>query len=103
MQQGINISVLFQTGNLRFIGAALTHSTSSALLGFFIGLSYYKNKSTKAIYFLVGLITATALHSLFNFFIMKQGDFGLYGFMVIWVAVITLLAFLEIIKKIKKS
>jgi len=101
MKGGIDIPSVMQTGNLRFVGAALTHSTSSALVGFFIGLSYYKNKFIKKLFLIIGLITASTLHSFFNFFIMKQGDYGFYGFMIIWIAVITLLAFLEIIKKIK--
>ncbi len=90
-------------GNIRFIGASLLHVAASATIGIFMGLSFYKNRKVKVMFVLAGLITASALHSYFNFLIMKGSDGLLYSFLMVWVVIILLLLVLEKIKRIKKE
>jgi|TARA_Y100000310_G_scaffold296014_1_gene327887 RsiW-degrading membrane proteinase PrsW (M82 family) len=90
--------------NLRFLGATLLHTLSSATVGIMIALSFYKSgKALKIIYTIFGLILATALHSLFNFFIIKEsGDQMLTVFFFVWIGIMILILFFEKIKRIKK-
>src|SRR3989344_2453152 len=69
IDQNITNSIL--TGNLRFLGATLLHTLSSALVGAAIALAYYKkDRVVKFSYLLTGLVLATTLHTFFNFSIM---------------------------------
>jgi len=89
-------------GNLRFLGASLLHVTSSALIGAFMAISFYKSDVAKRVYVLIGIVVAIALHSLFNFFIIKDG--GAYAFATfgaVWLAIIGLIIFFEKVKKIR--
>jgi RsiW-degrading membrane proteinase PrsW (M82 family) len=64
---------LFQISFLRFVSATFLHALSSATLGFFIGLSFFRKKERlKLISF--GLFFATLLHGLYNFSIMEFGE-----------------------------
>ncbi len=55
---------------LRFLGATFLHALSAAIVGFFIGLSFFeKEKRSRLIFF--GLILATLLHGFYNLSIMK--------------------------------
>ncbi|OGI88459.1 hypothetical protein A2995_01510 [Candidatus Nomurabacteria bacterium RIFCSPLOWO2_01_FULL_33_24] len=82
-------------GNLRFLGATLLHAIASGFIGIVLGISFYKKQYQKRFYLLGGLIGAIALHSVFNFFIMKDGGenfFIVFGFL--WViTIINLLLF----------
>ncbi len=90
------------TGNLRFIGATLLHVLSSAAIGVFIGLSFYKRKRTKRIFAFVGVILACVLHAAFNFFILNMAeDQMMRTFLFVWIGVITLIAVLEYLKRIR--
>lgn len=62
-------SKIFEISILRFWGATLLHALSSALIGFFIGLSYKSANSDLFARF--GLLLATTLHGLYNFSIIK--------------------------------
>ncbi len=53
---------------LRFAGATLLHALASALLGYFIALSWFAFSHRRAL-FLVGLALATVFHWVFNLFI----------------------------------
>ena len=55
---------------LRFWGATLLHALCSAIIGFAIAFSFFETKSRKKLLFL-GLISAIALHGLFDFSIMR--------------------------------
>ncbi len=84
------------TGNLRFIGASLLHTMSSATIGVFMAISYYKNNSTRRIYLACGLILAITLHTLFNLFIIQQSEGHIFlVFGSVWVGVITLMLLFE--------
>lgn len=98
-----DIIVSFMTGNLRFMGASILHVLSSATIGIFIGLAFYKSYFTKKISLITGIILAITLHSAFNFFIIKGNGhdmFTIFGFL--WVATVILLLIFEKIKRIKR-
>ncbi len=83
------------TTNLRFLGATLLHSVCSAMIGISMGLAFYGTWLQKKIALFVGLLTAIVLHSLFNFFIIRndgQNFFSVFGFLWI-VTIITMLLF----------
>ena len=83
------------TGNLRFLGSTLLHAIASSMIGSALGLSYYRGWFAKKTYLLIGIVSAIALHSLFNFFIMKgSGENFLQVFGFLWVvAIINILIF----------
>ncbi|VAW21532.1 hypothetical protein MNBD_BACTEROID04-686 [hydrothermal vent metagenome] len=92
-------------GNLRFIGATILHTVSSATVGVAIAFSFHfhKNKFKKIAYLLVGLITATLLHALFNLSIINTESVGeiLTVFSYLWILVIILILLFEKVKKIR--
>jgi RsiW-degrading membrane proteinase PrsW (M82 family) len=89
------------TGNLRFVGATLLHVLSSAAIGVFLGLSFYKSKRIKRLYVVAGVILASLLHSTFNFLILNTPEQHLLRtFGLVWLGLIVLLAVLEYIKRI---
>jgi len=94
-------TVGLMTSQLRFLGSTLLHTVSSGIIGISLGLSFYLGRFTKKLYFLVGLVSAIALHSAFNFFIMdNNGSNILKVFAFLWVAtVINLLLF----EKLRRS
>jgi RsiW-degrading membrane proteinase PrsW (M82 family) len=92
------------TSNLRFLGATLLHTVSSAAVGSAIALSFYRRKKVRREYLLVGITLAVALHALFNLFIMKQTGvrmFFIFGF--VWIAVIALIVFFEKVKRLRAA
>ncbi len=89
------------TGNLRFLGSTLLHAIASSMIGSALGLSFYIQKY-RIPYFLIGIIAAIALHSVFNFFIMKGsgGNFiSVFGFL--WVIAIINILIFEKLKRMK--
>lgn len=89
------------TGNIRFVGASLLHTIASAAIGVSLGLSFYKSKLAKVIALLIGIITAIALHTIFNLFIIKENSgvtFATLGF--VWISVVILMLFFERVKRI---
>ena len=88
------------TGQLRFLGSTLLHTVSSGIIGISIGLSFYMNWPKKRLYILIGIISAIALHSVFNFFIMKSGGSeSLKVFTFLWVATIINLLLFEKLRR----
>jgi RsiW-degrading membrane proteinase PrsW (M82 family) len=88
------------TGHLRFLGATLLHTVSSGTIGVALGLSFYMGKTKKYVYALVGLIFAIALHSTFNFFIMKNnGSNFLTVFGFLWVVTIIIMLLFEKLRR----
>jgi RsiW-degrading membrane proteinase PrsW (M82 family) len=91
------------TGNMRFIGATLLHTVSSAIVGASIALTFYKSKWVKRTGLLIGLILAIALHAVFNFSIMNITNGGIFiVFGAVWVRIVFLILFFEKVKRIKK-
>lgn len=90
------------TGNLRFVGATLLHVLSSAVVGVFMAFAFYKDRLTKFIYAIIGLILATALHTVFNLSIIDASESdALITFSFLWILILGLLLFLEKVKGIR--
>lgn len=94
--------------NFRSIGPMLIHLISSATLGLFIGLAFYKSKYKKALYAGIGLLVAIILHSLFNFFIVLNDTYhNIYFFWTAclgtWILVIAILFFFEKVKRVVRK
>lgn len=97
-----NILEYILTGNLRFMGAMLLHTLTSATIGIAIALSFYKTKMLKRTYLGIGIILSIILHTLFNFFIiLTNGEKLLTIFLFVWAGIIILILFFEKIKKIR--
>ncbi|PIR69256.1 MAG: hypothetical protein COU47_04130 [Candidatus Niyogibacteria bacterium CG10_big_fil_rev_8_21_14_0_10_46_36] len=89
------------TGQLRFLGATLLHVTASGIVGVSIAYSFFHAESRKRNVF-GGLFTATLLHTLFNFFILKQENGNaLQVFIGVWIAAIIFMLLLEKVKRIR--
>ena len=64
------LSEIFEISFLRFLGATFLHALCSAVVGYFIGLSFYRKRERNKL-ILIGLIIAILLHGFYNFFIIK--------------------------------
>jgi RsiW-degrading membrane proteinase PrsW (M82 family) len=88
------------TGDLRFIGATLLHTLSSATIGLALAMAFYRSVGVRRLAALVGVILAIALHTLFNFFILGTGgNVTFWIFLVIWFGIVAALLFVERIKQ----
>jgi protease PrsW len=75
-------SSVFQTTSFRFVGATLLHTLASGLVGFYWAKSIRQFGRTR--HLVVGLILATALHAVFNYFILSYaGIFYSLAFVII--------------------
>ncbi|MFN4181492.1 MAG: PrsW family intramembrane metalloprotease [Candidatus Paceibacteria bacterium] len=93
-------TVTLLTGSLRYLGSTLLHAVASGLVGIGIGLAYFMNKNWKKIYLFGGLLFATALHSIFNFFIIKNdGTDFLRVFAFLWVITVVVMLLFEKIRR----
>ncbi|OGI91229.1 hypothetical protein A3A09_00255 [Candidatus Nomurabacteria bacterium RIFCSPLOWO2_01_FULL_42_20] len=100
--QETTVSLL--TGNLRFLGATLLHATSSAFVGVALGLAFFKKAAVKGLYLLGGLIFAIALHTAFNFYIIRDGGENfLRIFAFLWVVTIIIILILEKLRRMGAS
>lgn len=101
--QNGNIVGTIINSNLRFIGASLLHTMSSATIGICMALSFYKLRFERRMYILSGLLIAIVLHTAFNLFILKgaqENIFFIFG--VVWLCIIVLLLIFEKVKHMKK-
>ena len=88
------------TGYLRFLGSTLLHAVSSGIIVIMAGLSFYLRDYAKKIYIIIGFILAITLHSIFNFFIMKNsGSEFIKIFAFLWVATIINLLLFEKLRR----
>jgi len=102
MNQGVLDSII--SGNFRFIGATLLHVLASSIIGFSLGLAFYKRRAIKFWYIVIGLILAIILHGLFNFFIIQGTNNQLLNvFAFVWIGLIILLIAFERVKQVTKS
>ncbi len=91
------------TGGLRFIGATIVHTISSAFIGIAIAFSFYKKYSIKFLSVTLGLIVASLLHAQFNLAIIQANgtEDQLLTFFFYWLAACIVLIIISIIKHIK--
>jgi len=88
-------------GELRFLGSTLLHAVSSGILGLALGFSLPLKKFKRKWYFIIGLLSAIALHSVFNFFIIRSsGNDFLKVFGFLWVVAIIVMLLFEKVRKI---
>jgi RsiW-degrading membrane proteinase PrsW (M82 family) len=93
-------TVSLLTGQLRFLGSTLLHAVSSGIIGISLGLSFFMDKQKQKSYLIIGLILAITLHTLFNFFIMKNnGSDFIKVFAFLWVATIINMLLLEKLRR----
>lgn len=98
---GATVSLL--TGHLRYLGSTLLHAVASGVIGISMGLSFHMAGWKKACFVFVGFMLAVALHTAFNFFIMRNGgaDF-LKVFSFLWVTTVILLLLFEKVRRMSK-
>lgn len=81
---------------LRFWGAIFLHALCSALLGYFLALSFY-SPAKKMKNILVGIFSASLLHFLYNFFIIQIDKNFVFLFLaailLLWLAIFISLSF----------
>lgn len=88
------------TGNLRFIGATLLHTLSSATVGLAIAFAFYQRARIRRFAALGGLILATLLHAAFNISILDKGGSSIFWiFLLIWLGIVGALLLVERIKQ----
>ena len=88
------------TGQLRFLGSTLLHTVSSGILGVALGISMHMKGFKRKWYILAGLLLAIALHSVFNFFIIKSsGNDFLKVFGFLWVVTIIVMLLFEKVRR----
>ena len=93
IMSGMNI------GNMRFIGATLLHTASSAIVGAFIAFSMRKKKRNLTTNTIIGIVVAGLLHFAFNYLIMKDsGGNVLKILMPLWFILIILIFVFEKVK-----
>lgn len=96
------IARAIMTGNMRFIGATLLHTVSSASVGFALGLAFYRGTATKIIAAVVGLCIAVAIHTAFNISIVNASSYDtLRTFSWIWGGVVILIVLFEEVKIVR--
>jgi RsiW-degrading membrane proteinase PrsW (M82 family) len=97
-------TVALLTGQLRFMGSTLLHTVSSGILGITLGVSLFMGNFKKEWHLLVGFVIAIALHSAFNFFIIRNdgNDFlGVFAFL--WVVTIIVMLLFEKVRRMSET
>jgi hypothetical protein len=98
---GATVSLLM--GQLRFLGSTLLHTIASGIIGISIGLSFFMKESRKEWYLFMGFLVSIALHSAFNFFIIRNnGSDFLKVFAFLWVVTIIVMLIFEKIKRMHR-
>ncbi|MFQ5583533.1 MAG: PrsW family glutamic-type intramembrane protease [Calditrichia bacterium] len=91
------------TGSMRFIGATLLHTASSAIVGSSIAFSFF-HKENRRRNVIGGILLAGLLHFVFNYFIMKDDGGNILKVLVpLWLIIIIIIFIFEKIKKIKRN
>ena len=89
------------TGNLRFLGANITHIVSSAVVGAMVGLSFCLSLGRRLLYTIIGLTTAILLHSLFNLLIITSDGGQIFKvFSLLWLFAILIILLFERVKRV---
>ena len=91
------------TGNMRFVGATLLHTISSATIAMFMSFTFFKHKAEKFVFTIVGIISAIFIHGVFNMLMVGDQSNSIIALQLIWITVIIILFAFEKIKKIKRE
>jgi protease PrsW len=90
-----SIPIIIPLAIFRFVGATFLHALASGLIGFFLAMSFLKQKHKYKL-IVVGLSISTFLHGLYNFSIMELAGklrIMIIAVLLLGMAVIVLLAF----------
>lgn len=102
LASGTTVGLL--TGQLRFLGSNLLHAVSSGIIGIAIGLSFYMQEWKREWLLFVGFLFAIALHSAFNFFIIRnEGSDFLKVFAFLWVITIIIMLLFEKVRRMSEN
>ncbi|MCX6713276.1 MAG: PrsW family glutamic-type intramembrane protease [Candidatus Vogelbacteria bacterium] len=101
LSMGLSGFDFLMNGNLRFLGATLLHVFSSALLGAFIAMSLRDTGIKRLLKIVIGVLTASLLHALFNFFIIVSGGDSIFIILIaLWIFTLLIFVLFEKIKKL---
>jgi RsiW-degrading membrane proteinase PrsW (M82 family) len=96
-------TVALLTGNLRYLGSTLLHTVASGTIGITIGITSHLNRYAKKFFFVIGFSIAIALHTAFNFFIIKNdGNDFLKVFGFLWVVTIVIMLLFEKVRRMSE-
>lgn len=88
------------TGNLRFVGATLLHTLSSAVVGLALAFTFYKSAAVRRLAAVGGVILAALLHAGFNLSILGQAGGSIFWiFLILWLGIVGALLLIERIKQ----
>jgi protease PrsW len=89
-------------GNMRFLGATILHTVSSAFIGIALAFSFFAPRFIKSIVIMIGLLVAILLHTHFNLSIIEaHGTISVLSvFSRYWVVIIGIIILIGIIKYI---
>jgi RsiW-degrading membrane proteinase PrsW (M82 family) len=91
------------TNQMRFLGSTLLHTVSSGTIGIAIGISFFANNFNKKYFLFIGFLIAIALHSAFNFFIIRDnGNDALKVMAFLWVVVIIIMLLFEKVRRMSE-
>jgi RsiW-degrading membrane proteinase PrsW (M82 family) len=91
-------------GHLRFLGSTLLHTVASGAIGIAIGISFFMGKWKRECFLLMGFAIAIALHSAFNFFIIRNdGSDFLEVSAFLWVVTIIVLLLFEKVRRMSED
>jgi RsiW-degrading membrane proteinase PrsW (M82 family) len=91
-------------GQLRFLGSTLLHTISSGVIGIVMGISFYMDEWKKKWYLFGGFLVAIVLHSVFNFFIIRNnGNDFLKVFAFLWVVTIIIMLLFEKVRRMSEQ
>ncbi len=85
----ITVDTVLETAILRFIGATLLHAVASGFIGFY----WMRGR------LVVGLVIATTLHAIFNYFVLEFQSVPLYATLILIIASFFLFYDFDIIKR----
>ena len=96
-------TVALLTGQLRFLGSTLLHTVSSGTIGIAIGISFFMKDNYKKMFLFIGFLFAIALHSAFNFFIIRNsGSDFLKVLAFLWVVTIIIMLLFEKVRRMSE-
>jgi RsiW-degrading membrane proteinase PrsW (M82 family) len=97
-------TVALLTGQLRFLGSTLLHTVASGIIGIAIGISFFMDNFKKKTFLFVGFLLAIALHSTFNFFIIRnEGNDFLKVSAFLWVVAIIIMLLFEKVRRMSED
>lgn len=95
-----NVLQTIVTGDLRFVGATLLHTLSSATIGLAIAFAYSASAASRRLAACVGVILAIVLHAGFNLSILGQGGSSIFWiFLILWLGIVGALLLVERVKQ----